>query len=96
MLFCCNFFLDDKDGKCVAVSSGKSAGLWSGAACDSSYYYICEKLRFGYTDKPIVTYDPTDPSSSGCAPGWIGYGNNCYRVRSVSSITLALHFHIQF
>ncbi|XP_033107417.1 macrophage mannose receptor 1-like isoform X2 [Anneissia japonica] len=76
---------DDRDGKCVAVSSGKSAGLWSDSACDSSYNYICEKLRFGFTDKPIVTYDPTDPSSSGCAPGWIGYGNNCYRINEVST-----------
>ncbi|XP_071940974.1 macrophage mannose receptor 1-like [Antedon mediterranea] len=71
---------DDREGKCVAVSSGKSAGLWADSACDSQYNYICEKLRSGYTDRPIVTYDPTDPSSSGCANGWIGYGGNCFMI----------------
>ena len=73
---------DDSSGNCVAATSGIVAGMWQDQACNNEFNYVCEKGRIGFTAPPVTQPPPpTQPSNQGCAPGWIGYGNFCYRVR---------------
>ena len=76
------FFSDNSNGDCVGATSGIVAGMWQNEACSSMYNYVCETGRLGFTAPPVTQPPPvTPPSDQGCATGWIGYGNNCFRVR---------------
>ncbi|XP_072020213.1 macrophage mannose receptor 1-like [Amphiura filiformis] len=75
---------DNSNGDCVAATSGVVAGMWQDKACYDELNYVCEKGRIGFTAPPVTQPPPpTQPSNQGCATGWIGYGNNCFRVDEV-------------
>ncbi|XP_072020262.1 macrophage mannose receptor 1-like [Amphiura filiformis] len=77
---------DNSNGDCVAATSGTISGLWQDQECNNEFNYVCEKVRLGFTAPPVtVPPAPTDPSNEGCAAGWIGYGNNCFRVDEVEN-----------
>ncbi|XP_072174350.1 macrophage mannose receptor 1-like [Diadema setosum] len=81
---------DDTKGRCATSSSGLLAGLWSNMDCSSNLKYMCKRVRTGYTvPPPVTTQSPTQPSNTGCARGWTGYGNNCFRAYTVDSSTKA-------
>lgn len=88
--FACNltfpFFslsLEENNGDCVAATSGIVAGLWQVKNCTTRNDFLCERVRGGYTPPPTVTQpiNPTAPSDSNCAEGWIGYANKCFKVQ---------------
>ncbi|XP_022088512.1 macrophage mannose receptor 1-like [Acanthaster planci] len=77
---------DDSTGNCVTMKSGSDAGYWSDRSCEKGYLFICEKSRIGWPTITLPTANPpTQPSDVGCSPGWIGYGDNCFKPFEISS-----------
>ncbi|XP_072020400.1 macrophage mannose receptor 1-like [Amphiura filiformis] len=71
----------DAFGNCVIADAGvSSSGYWFNFNCDDTHAYVCEQLRDGYTTSAPNNPGKTNPSNINCAPGWIGYGNGCFRI----------------
>lgn len=70
---------DERDGTCVAMTSGQIGGFWDDKQCTNEYAFICEKPRPDITP-PTTT--PTLPPAHGCADGWtaLPHFRHCYRV----------------
>ncbi|XP_055958871.1 uncharacterized protein LOC126830395 [Patella vulgata] len=71
----------DQKGHCVALGSGKTAGLWYNMNCSTLAPAVCEKQRVGFTTPMPIT---KMPSLIPCPTGWLGEGEWCYQVNNVS------------
>ncbi|XP_071824781.1 macrophage mannose receptor 1-like isoform X2 [Apostichopus japonicus] len=82
----------ENNGDCVAATSGIVAGLWQVKNCTTRNDFLCERVRGGYTPPPTVTQpiNPTAPSDSNCAEGWIGYANKCFKAYDFGFVVSSL------
>uniref|UniRef100_A0A3Q3VNW2 C-type lectin domain-containing protein n=1 Tax=Mola mola TaxID=94237 RepID=A0A3Q3VNW2_MOLML len=71
--------LDNGDGTCVAMTSGRIGGFWDDKPCSDKYFFMCEKPR---SDITPPTQAPTSSPSQGCASDWttLPHFRNCYKV----------------
>ncbi|XP_073533568.1 macrophage mannose receptor 1-like [Phyllobates terribilis] len=60
---------------CVAMRTGKKAGLWDVLNCDESAKYVCKKWAQGVTPPPLPTTTP-EPT---CPPNWKASNRACYK-----------------
>ncbi|KAG9476571.1 hypothetical protein GDO78_003227 [Eleutherodactylus coqui] len=70
-----NTGMPDRKQGCVAMRTGKKAGLWDVINCDESAKYVCKKWAQGVTPPPI----PTTTAEPTCPPNWTTAGNACYK-----------------
>ncbi|CAN2391687.1 mannose binding, partial [Pristimantis euphronides] len=60
---------------CVAMRTGRKAGLWDVINCDESAKYVCKKWAQGVTPPPLPTTTP-EPT---CPPNWKASSRACYK-----------------
>uniref|UniRef100_A0A665X210 Macrophage mannose receptor 1 n=1 Tax=Echeneis naucrates TaxID=173247 RepID=A0A665X210_ECHNA len=73
-----NVGMPGREQGCVAMTTGKFAGLWDVVSCSNKEKYICKKRAEGVQ---VTTVPPTTPALS-CASGWTPAGNRdvCYKL----------------
>ncbi|XP_056375176.1 macrophage mannose receptor 1-like [Hyla sarda] len=60
---------------CVAMRTGRKAGLWDVMNCEESAKYVCKKWAQGVTPPPLPTTTP-EPT---CPPNWKSSSRSCYK-----------------
>ena len=67
-----------RHGHCVAMGSGKAAGLWSSQECHVALKAVCKLPRDGFPQPPV----PPNKQQSTCPTNWIATNSSlCYQVK---------------